>query len=121
MKTATVKAKTDAKQLKISNSMAENQKMRALYDAASKKYNLGSYEHFEKTMQDEGKRKTFYDAASKKFNLGSYEDYSTKLGFMSGGHEDVAGRTLGVSRKEDNPQYVPEQKLQGHSRLLLSH
>ena len=90
--------------------MAENQKMKALYDAASKKYNLGSYEHFEKTMQDEGKRKTFYDAASKKFNLGSYEDYSTKLGFMSGGHEDVAGRTLGVSRKEDNPQYVPEQK-----------
>ena len=34
-------------------------KKRALYDAVSKKYNLGSYEEFETKLKDPPKRKSF--------------------------------------------------------------
>jgi len=55
--------------------------LQALYNAASQSFNnLGTYNEFEKKMQDSNKRKLFYDVASKTFgNLGSYDQFEAKV------------------------------------------
>lgn len=57
------------------------EKRKALYDALSGEYNLGTYEDFTTKLNDESKRRALYDAASQDYDLGTYEDYSKKLGF----------------------------------------
>lgn len=58
-----------------------DEKKKALYDALSGDYDLGTYEEFSEKLNDEGKRKALYDAAGQEYNLGTYEEYSSKLGF----------------------------------------
>ena len=76
-------------------------KRKALYDALSGEYNLGTYEDFTTKLNDENKRRALYDAAGQDYNLGTYEEYSTKLGFGPSG-TDV------VPMFDDEPQ-VQEQ------------
>lgn len=76
-------------------------KRKALYDALSGEYNLGTYEDFTTKLKDENKRRALYDAAGQDYNLGTYEEYSTKLGFGPSG-TDV------VPMFDDEPQ-VQEQ------------
>jgi hypothetical protein len=54
-------------------------KKRALYDAVSKKYNLGSYEEFDTKLKDPTKRKALYDHVGKEFELGTFQEFETKL------------------------------------------
>ena len=55
--------------------------LQALYNTASQSFNnLGTYNEFEKKMQDSNKRKLFYDVASKTFNnLGSFDQFEAKV------------------------------------------
>ena len=76
-------------------------KRKALYDALSGEYNLGTYEDFTTKLNDENKRRALYDAAGQDYNLGTYEEYSTKLGFGPSG-------TNVVPMFDDEPQ-VQEQ------------
>ena len=54
-------------------------KKRALYDAVSKDYDLGSYEEFDKKLQDPAKRKSFYDGVGKEYDLGTYDEFEQKI------------------------------------------
>ena len=53
-------------------------KTKALYDALSKDYDLGSYDEFSQKIQNPDKRKALYDEASKEYDLGSYDDFDKK-------------------------------------------
>jgi hypothetical protein len=55
------------------------EKIQALYDAASGKYNLGTIDEFSKKLSDPQKRKTFYDIASNDFDLGPYDEFEGKV------------------------------------------
>lgn len=57
-----------------------NDKIKALYDAASQKFDIGTEQDFRQKLTDPTKRKAFYDAASADFDLGTYDEYEKKLG-----------------------------------------
>ena len=57
-----------------------NNEYKALYEAVSNKFSIGTFEEFEARMQSPEDRKRFYDAVSKKgFSLGGYDDYEERL------------------------------------------
>lgn len=58
-------------------------KLRALYNATSQKFDLGSYDDFKTKMQDPNKRQAFYGAASKQFDLGDYNTFQGKIGYQA--------------------------------------
>ncbi len=55
-------------------------KVKLLYDAVSKDYDVGSYDEFSKKLQDPTKRKAFYDGVGAEYDLGNYSDFETKVG-----------------------------------------
>lgn len=57
-----------------------NDKIKALYNAASQKFDIGTEQDFRQKLTDPAKRKAFYDAASADFDLGTYDEYEKKLG-----------------------------------------
>ena len=54
-------------------------KKKVLYDAVSKKYDLGTYDEFELKLKDPTKRKALYDHIGKEFELGTYQDFEAKV------------------------------------------
>lgn len=58
-----------------------NDNTRKLYDALSKKYDMGSYEKFCADIEDETKRKKLYDATVTQYKFGDYDSFSRQLGF----------------------------------------
>lgn len=54
-------------------------KSKILYDAVSKNYDLGSYDEFEKKLQDPTKRKAFYDGVGSKYDLGTFQEFEDKV------------------------------------------
>lgn len=57
-----------------------NDKIKALYNAASQKFDIGTEQDFRQKLTDPTKRKAFYDAASVDFDLGTYDEYEKKIG-----------------------------------------
>lgn len=54
-------------------------KLQSLYDALSGRFNLGSFDEFQKKIQDPEKRKALYEAASSEFELGDFDSFSFKI------------------------------------------
>ena len=54
-------------------------KRKILYDAVSKEYNLGTYDEFNKKLDDPNKRKLLYDTIGKDYNLGTIQDFEGKI------------------------------------------
>ena len=69
-------------------------KTKVIYDAVSKKFNLGDYDEFSKAIQNQEKRKAIYDAVSAKFNLGTYEQFSS---IIPSGEKKNSGATTSLS------------------------
>ena len=87
-------------------------KRKALYNALSGEYDLGTYEDFTAKLNDESKRRALYDAAGQDYNLGTYEEYSEKLGFGPSGSNVVP-------MFDDIPQTAPaEEKIAENSQKL---
>ena len=60
--------------------MPEGQdKIKVLYDAVSKDYNLGTYDEFTQKLQDPTKRKAFYDGVGSEYQLGTYDEFDAKI------------------------------------------
>jgi len=57
-----------------------NDKIKALYNAASQKFDIGTEQEFRQKLTDSSKRKAFYDAAVSEFDLGTYDEYEKKIG-----------------------------------------
>lgn len=69
-------------------------KSRYIYDAISKEYELGTFEEFEKALQDPNQRKAFYDGVGAEYDLGAYKDFERN-----------------VLKKKVSPSPVPKPKL----------
>lgn len=54
-------------------------KTKILYDAVSKKYNVGSYDEFKTKLQDQAKRKAFYEGVGKEYDLGTFDEFQQKI------------------------------------------
>ena len=54
-------------------------KIKILYDAVSKDYNVGNFDEFQKKLQDDSKRKAFYDGVGSEYNLGNFDEFSSKV------------------------------------------
>jgi hypothetical protein len=54
-------------------------KIKILYEAVSKDYNVGNFDEFQKKLQDDTKRKAFYDGVGAEYNLGNFDEFSTKV------------------------------------------
>lgn len=60
--------------------MPDNQdKIKLLYDAVSRDYNLGTFDEFKTKMSDSTKRKAFYDGVGAEYNLGTFEEFNNKI------------------------------------------
>ena len=54
--------------------------LKALYEAVSAKFDIGTWEEFQGKMRTPQQRRNFYDAVTNKgFSLGSYDDYEKRL------------------------------------------
>jgi hypothetical protein len=67
-----------ATQLNVSDP-SEVDRLRLLYDHASKKYDLGNYDEFYAKMHDPNKRKILYQHLSKDFDLGDFQTFESKV------------------------------------------
>lgn len=54
-------------------------KVKILYDAVSKDYDVGSFDEFQVKLQDDTKRKAFYDGVGAEYELGDFNTFSTKI------------------------------------------
>lgn len=54
-------------------------KIKVLYDAVSKDYELGTFDEFSSKLSDSSKRKAFYDEVSNSYNLGTYGEFESKV------------------------------------------
>lgn len=50
-----------------------------LYDAVSTKFDIGSFDEFNKKMDDAASRKKFYDSVSNDFDLGDFNTFEGKI------------------------------------------
>lgn len=57
----------------------DEEKLRLLYDAVSKDYDIGDYNSFSSKLADPNKRKAFYDGVGKEYDLGTYSEFESKL------------------------------------------
>lgn len=56
-----------------------NDKIKVLYNAVSKDYDLGDFNEFSKKLQNPDSRKKFYDVVGKEFDLGGYNDFIERV------------------------------------------
>lgn len=55
------------------------EKLKALYDATSQDFDLGTFEEFSVKMQDPEKRKAYYGTVGREYNLGTFEEFESKV------------------------------------------
>ena len=96
-----------------------NDEYKALYEAVSNKFSIGTFEEFEARMQSPEDRKRFYDAVSKKgFSLGGYDDYEERLK-----KKETSTESQSTGAQESTPSVsasnvpVPETILEGMERF----
>jgi len=54
-------------------------KIKVLYNAVSKDYDLGTEQEFRTKLQDLGKRQVFFKSIGAEYDLGTFEDFSSKI------------------------------------------
>jgi predicted secreted Zn-dependent protease len=80
-----------------------------LYDAVSTKFDIGSFDEFNKKMDDSSSRKKFYEAVSTDFDLGDFNTFETKISLKKKA-QSVASATGGVGSQlglEPSQSYKP--------------
>ena len=75
-------------------------KIQSLYNALSQSFDLGSFDEFQKKIQDPAKRKALYEVAAPVFELGDFDSFSLKI-------EDS------FKKKEDGESSLPESTTDG--------
>jgi hypothetical protein len=61
--------------------MPNGDKIKALYNAVSNDYNVGTLDEFTQKLQDPNKRQALYNTVGKEYDLGDYNSFNQKLGF----------------------------------------
>lgn len=56
-------------------------KIKILYDAVSKDYDLGTEQEFRTKLSNPEKRKAFFDGVGAEYDLGNFKDFESKIGF----------------------------------------
>jgi len=86
-----------------------------IYDALSSNYNLGSFEDFNKKMDNKESRQKLYNSVSKDFDLGSYNEFESKVAPVKkkvqsistlqntkSDSEALRGSSVGVEKDQNN-------------------
>lgn len=86
-----------------------------IYDALSSNYDLGSFDDFNKKMDNKESRQKLYNSVSKDFDLGSYNDFETKIAPVKkkvqststsqntkSDSEALRGSSVGVEKEQNN-------------------
>jgi len=76
-------------------------KTKVLYDAVSKKYDLGTFDEFEKKLQDPKKRESFYNGVGSEYDLGTYQEFERKVKKKDGGQ--ITSTTTSPTQSPSNP------------------
>jgi hypothetical protein len=66
-------------------------KVKKVYDAVSKKFDVGTLDEFKSDMKDPSKNKKVYDVVSKDFDIGSYDQFQKDLGAGTVKKKDASG------------------------------
>jgi hypothetical protein len=83
-----------------------------LYDAVSTKFDIGSFDEFNKKMDDSSSRKKFYEAVSTDFDLGDFNTFETKISVKKKAQSVASatggfGSQLGSQTFQPTKAYVP--------------
>jgi len=83
-----------------------------LYDAVSTKFDIGSFDEFNKKMDDSSSRKKFYEAVSTDFDLGDFNTFETKISVKKKDQSVAAatggfGSQLGSQTFQPTKAYIP--------------
>ena len=54
-------------------------KRKILFDAVSKDFDVGTFDEFNKKLDDPAKQKALYDAVGVKYDLGTFDEFSNKV------------------------------------------
>src|SRR6516225_1735872 len=96
--------------------MPNGDKIQALYNAASKEYDLGDYNSFVQKLSDPNKRQALYNTIGQEYDLGTYDNFNQKLGFDS---KEVQQQTQSdfANAKPPTGQISNQQVLQAQQGL----
>ncbi|GAB2685201.1 hypothetical protein GCM10027037_03330 [Mucilaginibacter koreensis] len=59
---------------------SEQDKIKLLYDAVSKDYDIGSEQEFRTKLQNPAKQRAFYDGVGAEYQLGTFDEFRQKIG-----------------------------------------
>ena len=77
-----------------------------LYDAVSTKFDIGSFDEFNKKMDDSASRKKFYDSVSTNFDLGDFNTFEGKISVKKK-DQSVASATGGFGSQLGSQTFQP--------------
>jgi hypothetical protein len=77
-----------------------------LYDAVSTKFDIGSFDEFNKKMDDAASRKKFYDSVSNDFDLGDFNTFEGKISLKKKA-QSVASATGGFGSQLGSQTFQP--------------
>jgi hypothetical protein len=77
-----------------------------LYDAVSIKFDIGSFDEFNKKMDDAASRKKFYDSVSNDFDLGDFNTFEGKISLKKKA-QSVASATGGFGSQLGSQTFQP--------------
>ena len=92
--------------------MANQEKIKKVYDAMSKNYNMPSFDEFSKGLDDVGNRRKVYDAMKEHYSMADdFDGFNSKLGFTDGLQPSADGGNGGnpndpnsINYKRTNPE-----------------
>ena len=87
-----------------------NESRKKLYDAVSAKYDIGTFDEFNKKMDDKVSREKFYSSISKDFDLGDFSTFESKISVKK--KEQPISRGFGVGLEPSQP-YRPSVLMPG--------
>jgi hypothetical protein len=77
-----------------------------LYDVVSTKFDIGSFDEFNKKMDDSASRKKFYESVSTDFDLGDFNTFETKISVKKK-DQSVASATGGFGSQLGSQTFQP--------------
>jgi len=83
-------------------------KAKILYDAVSKKYDVGTFDEFSNKLKDPSKRKAFYDGVGSEYDLGTFDEFESKVSPIKKKENALPffGNTSKTTPSVSNPQSV---------------
>ncbi len=87
-----------------------NESRKKLYDAVSSKYDIGTFDEFNRKMDDRVSREKFYSSVSRDFDLGDFSTFESKVSLKK--KEQPISKGFGIGSEPSQP-YRPSVLMPG--------